>query len=99
MMRTLHLPHWMCSVKPLTICLHVGAVLAVLTFAAVLVAGILGEIAPFTCVAGCLAALMGGALFLTLSLLGVYVGRVYEEAQGRPLYIVQERIGPEDRED
>ena len=87
------------SVKPLTISLYAGAVLAVLTFAFVLVAGILGQIAPFACVAGCLAALMGGALFLALSLLGVYVGRVYEEVQGRPLYIVQERIGPEDGKD
>lgn len=84
------------SVKPLTISLNLGAILALAAFIAVLVAGIVGEIGPFTCVAGCLVSLMGGALFLALSFLGVYVGRIYEEAQGRPLYIVQEHITPED---
>ncbi len=86
------------SVKPLTITLRLGVVLAVLLFAAVLVAGILREIGLFTCIAGCLAALLGAALFAALSLLGVYVGRTYEEAQGRPLYVVQEHIYPEEDE-
>ena len=34
-----------------------------------------------------------GTLFLFLGILGVYVGRIYEEVKQRPTYIVQEAIG------
>jgi dolichol-phosphate mannosyltransferase len=34
-----------------------------------------------------------GALFLFLGILGVYVGRIYEEVKQRPTYIVKEAIG------
>jgi hypothetical protein len=39
--------------------------------------------------------LIGGFLFLALGVLGEYVGRIYEEVKGRPLYLVFQTCGIE----
>jgi dolichol-phosphate mannosyltransferase len=36
---------------------------------------------------------MGGVQLLFLGLIGEYIGRVYQEAKGRPLYLIQETNG------
>lgn len=36
---------------------------------------------------------LGGIHLLTLGILGEYIGRVYEEVKGRPLYFVRDRYG------
>lgn len=37
--------------------------------------------------------LIGGAILMSIGVLGEYIGRIYEEAKGRPLYIVADEIG------
>lgn len=44
---------------------------------------------------------LGGTQLLTIGVLGIYIGKIYEEAKGRPNYIVESLVGfapPADRE-
>ena len=36
---------------------------------------------------------LGGLQFLSLGIIGEYLGRVYDEVKARPLYVVRQRIG------
>jgi energy-converting hydrogenase Eha subunit A len=42
--------------------------------------------------------IIGSGLFFALGVLGEYLGRVYDEPENRPRYIVAETTGPEDSE-
>jgi dolichol-phosphate mannosyltransferase len=39
---------------------------------------------------------LGGVQLISIGILGEYIGRIYNEIKGRPLYIVQESIGMDD---
>ncbi len=41
--------------------------------------------------------LLGGLNLLSLGVMGEYIGRIYSEAKNRPLYLVMEELGFEDR--
>jgi dolichol-phosphate mannosyltransferase len=41
---------------------------------------------------------LGAVQMFVLALMGEYIGRLYNEVKGRPLYIVQEIAGPEERQ-
>jgi dolichol-phosphate mannosyltransferase len=35
---------------------------------------------------------LGGLGFIALGIVGLYVGRIFEETKGRPLYVVKETL-------
>ena len=40
---------------------------------------------------------LGGVQMISIGILGEYVGRIYRETKRRPLYVVQQRLGFEER--
>ena len=42
--------------------------------------------------------LLGGLNLIAIGLLGEYIGRIYDQVKGRPLYLVQERLNADDPE-
>lgn len=82
---------------PLTIISRVGMLLAALSFAAGIYVFISKLVAPELIIEGwafiviCIL-LVGGVQLIMLGVLGAYLGRLYTEAQGRPLYIVRETV-------
>jgi hypothetical protein len=39
-----------------------------------------------------LVCLIGGSILISLGIIGSYLGKVFEEAKGRPLYVVERAI-------
>jgi dolichol-phosphate mannosyltransferase len=37
----------------------------------------------------------GGTILTTLGIIGIYVGKLFSELKGRPLYVVADRVGPD----
>lgn len=54
---------------------------------------LLGGTVPFTWLLLGAVLFLGGVNLLALGVLGSYLGRVFEQVQGRPLYLVQETVG------
>jgi glycosyltransferase involved in cell wall biosynthesis len=85
------------SKTPLKIGLLAGASIAVLAFIIGIVSIVpivLGEsIPPGWTTLAVLMAFLSSAQLLTIGLLGVYVGAIFDEVKQRPHYIIRERIG------
>ncbi len=85
------------SYKPLKLATFVGFFLSALSFLYLIIV-LLQKICGFLTVAGWASLLavqlfFNGVMLIMLGIIGSYIGRIYEEAKGRPLYIVQEEIG------
>jgi dolichol-phosphate mannosyltransferase len=37
---------------------------------------------------------MGGIILMVLGILGIYIGKIFNQTKGRPLYVVGDRVGP-----
>jgi dolichol-phosphate mannosyltransferase len=89
------------SLTPLRLALWVGFLSIGLAFAGILYALIVrfytkdfvrGWTSIFTAVL-----FIGGAQLITLGIIGEYIGRIYAEVKRRPLYVVEERLGFDER--
>src|SRR3954468_23958224 len=64
--------------------------IALLTVPLVIGLRIAGQTFPGFATVLCLILLIGGIQLITVGIIGEYVGRIYDEVKGRPLYIVRE---------
>src|SRR3954464_580546 len=63
---------------------------ALLTIPVVIALRLAGQTIPGFATVLCLILLIGGIQLITVGIIGEYVGRIYDEVKGRPLYIVRE---------
>lgn len=85
------------SYKPLKLATMVGFALTGISFLYLLFV-VLQKLFGTPTVAGWASILavqlfFNGVILIILGIIGSYIGRIYEESKGRPLYIVQEEIG------
>jgi dolichol-phosphate mannosyltransferase len=83
------------SDRPLTLCGEFGAALLFLTFlglAALIVLACCKVAFPAWLWAVCGLVALNGITLLFMSLQGMYMNRIYDEAKARPLYIVAEEL-------
>ena len=84
------------SYLPLQLASWLGAILSAASLVALVAELVLkatGSSLPWAWVAFSGLALLGGVQLVAVGLLGEYVGRVFDEVRGRPLYLVQETVG------
>ncbi len=91
------------SYFPLQLATYIGFVaagLSILSIPVVIAIRLWGTATPLLGQATTLIAVLflGGTQLISLGILGEYIGRLYDEAKGRPLYIVLEAPGAEDKE-
>ncbi|MEZ3181194.1 glycosyltransferase family 2 protein [Streptomyces pimonensis] len=85
------------STVPLKLITRLGFVVLTLSFAGILYALAMKVFRPDITVSGwtmlmVVVLFLGGVQMLSLGVLGSYIGRTYNEAQGRPLYIVRQVV-------
>lgn len=86
------------SNRPLKFPLGFGAALAALSLAYLVLSAVLFCTGawPFTHMLFALVFALISCLFIALGIFGLYLGRIYDEAKARPLYIIDEQINLEE---
>jgi len=82
------------SHRPLQLATLLGFVISTLAFVAipvVIVLRILGSYLPGFSALTIVVLLLGGIELIAIGIIGEYVGRIYDEVKGRPLYLVRAR--------
>ncbi|HEV2754000.1 MAG TPA: glycosyltransferase family 2 protein [Solirubrobacteraceae bacterium] len=80
---------------PLQVASLMGFLFAALAFLAIPVAltfKLLGQFVPGATTTIIAVLLLGGIQLMAIGLIGEYVGRIYDEVKGRPLYVVRSRV-------
>jgi dolichol-phosphate mannosyltransferase len=85
------------SIRPLRLATWLGLVVSLLAALAA-AALVIGRLAGMSVIQGwtslaVLVLLLSGVQLVTIGTLGEYVGRIYAEVRGRPLYLVRETVG------
>jgi polyisoprenyl-phosphate glycosyltransferase len=89
------------SHRPLQLATLLGFVISTLAFIAipiVVVLRVLGSYLPGFSALTIVVLLLGGIELIAIGIIGEYVGRIYDEVKGRPLYLVRARQNLPDRE-
>jgi len=82
------------SDRPLQLATVLGLIISTLAFVAipvVVVLRLLGNYLPGFGTITILVLLLGGIQLISIGIIGEYVGRIYDEVKGRPLYLVKAR--------
>lgn len=91
------------SYFPLQLATIFGFIIAAISLIAILVVIILRVIGPAYALTGQATTLvavlfLGGVQLISLGIIGEYLGRIYDEVKGRPLFLVQRKWGFDDSE-
>jgi len=84
------------SSAPLRLSMWVGVASSAFAFiyaARVIIQGLQGHTAPGWASTLVSVLFLGGVQLITIGLMGEYIGRIFDEVKGRPLYLVREVIG------
>lgn len=92
------------SYLPLQLATYMGFALALLSLLAIIVVVVVRLFGPSTPLLGQATTLvvvlfMGGVQLISLGIIGEYLGRIYDEVKGRPLYLVDKKWGFEQDEE
>jgi glycosyltransferase involved in cell wall biosynthesis len=82
------------SDRPLQLATLLGLIISTLAFVAipvVIVLRVLGQYLPGFSTLTIAVLLLGGIQLISIGIIGEYVGRIYDEVKGRPLYLVKAR--------
>ena len=91
------------SYKPLKLASYLGTLLSGLSFLYLIIVLLQKIFAPETVISGWASLIavnlfFNGIVLLMLGIIGEYIGRIYDEAKGRPLYVISELKNMEERE-
>jgi dolichol-phosphate mannosyltransferase len=87
---------------PLQLATLLGFTFSLIAFLGIPVAigfRIAGEFVPGVATILLVVLMLGGIQLITLGIVGEYIGRIYEEVKGRPLYVVRGEVAAADAED
>lgn len=85
------------STTPLYVAIYVGGLLSLLGVAYLLYAlyarFVTGNVVPGWTSLIILVTFVGGIQLVLMGIIGIYIGKIYEEAKQRPLYLIRETLG------
>jgi dolichol-phosphate mannosyltransferase len=88
------------STTPLYVAIYAGGLLALLGLAYLIYVlyarFVTGNVVPGWTSLIILVAFVGGIQLVLMGIIGIYVGKIYEEAKQRPLYLIRETLGFEE---